>query len=113
LRILEGEFSNEIIEELHHLSKFSKYIDNWEKYGSIFIEYISIIKRKNFEIKELYSILGLIKKVDAMNTTKNTIYFNLINSCRNIMLLNLRRIYNCIKNKANKHNEVLIFAYFI
>jgi hypothetical protein len=99
--LVNNNITNDIEDELKNLKKASTKIYFWEKYGTIFSDYllyINLADKNRVDRKDLQSILMLIKKVETLNINTVVYYGNLVTYCRNIMLGKLREIYNKISN---------------
>lgn len=123
LRMIDNNVTNDIIEELNYLAanclvSGKIFESNWEKYGVIFHEYLNLVERfaqEDFEpgVKEMSLITGLMKKVEAMNANVGDSNRLVVNYCRNIMLGNLRKMYNQKLNNKNRDVSVLVFYIYI
>jgi hypothetical protein len=99
--LVNNNITNDNEEEIKFLKNVSTNVYFWEKYGTIFSDYLfylNLASKNKVDRKDLQSILGLIKMVEAINTNTVVYYGNLINYCRNIMLSKLRETYNKISH---------------
>jgi hypothetical protein len=94
--------SNNIKEELFILSRESRNVYYWEKYGVIFQDYINISdyfkesEKSEWKCEEskMNELERLIKKVEVLNMKSDVIYSQILTLCRNYMLTNLRKDFN-------------------
>lgn len=113
-KLIQNDISNKITKKLKKLSGEKKLpshpeakdnledralISYWEKYGSIFFEYLVLLDKEEIDAK---SLLSTMDKVEALNINNEITNEKTITYCRNIMLMNLRKVYNKLcESKSN------------